>query len=251
MDRLLKYFEQRFNARMEKWTYHMCSMNFHEVMDILVKSFFERFWILKLSWREMLSKASYSKWALEGNRDKGMKTQLYQAVIQDSSGCPAVSQRCKGFWETMANQTCLWRPETKAASFEMLSKQGDALLLPLRNCACQYPLGTRIARVDNISNTQRCQGDRDMSQQSHKRGPQRTGMSCNNDLAILSPLKSGHLLLLNLVMLLYSWLFCLCFFFQWFSLYFWLPATSSALLLPFSSPPPPITLHQTLFWATD
>ena len=152
---------------------------------------------------------------------------------------------------SMANQTWLWRPEAKEASFEMLSKQGDALLLLLFNCACQYPLGTRIAHVDNLSNTQRCQGDRDMSQQSHKRGSQRTGMSCNNDLAILSPLKSGHLLLLNLVMLWDSWLFCLCFFFQWFSLYFWLPPTSSALLLPFSSPPPPITLHQTLLWAAD
>ena len=49
MDRLLKYFEQRFNARMEKWTYHMCSMNFHEVMDRLVKSFFSGFGLLNLA----------------------------------------------------------------------------------------------------------------------------------------------------------------------------------------------------------
>ena len=37
---------------------------------------------------------------------------------------------------SMVNQFSLWRQKTKQASFAMLSKQEDALVLPLFHCAC-------------------------------------------------------------------------------------------------------------------
>lgn len=131
-------------------------------------------------------------------------------MIQESKGCSArflEVQRILG--NSMVNQSSLWRQKAKAASFAMLSKQEDALLLPLLHCTC--PLGRRIAWMDNFRNTQRCEGDRFVPAVAQG-GSQRTGMSCNNDLAILSPLKSRHLLLPNLVILLYLCLFGLCFF---------------------------------------